>query len=120
MVIAQLKRLHSPDVYDLASFAPPDPERFSFLLQIMAGPAGEDAVESFDVVVCTPKWLDEKLGSSDLIVGRHHLIVRRYNYERLHKFVADSCLQCRGNTWAQVAGQLGRIGKWEFEDFQEY
>jgi len=64
-LIAEIKRLHSPDVYDLATFAPDDPEDFGFLLQIMAGTLGSEGEESFNVVVCTPRWVSRHFGAGD-------------------------------------------------------
>lgn len=118
MISAQIKRLHSPDVPDLAAYEPMDGERFAFLLQIIAGPSGEEGEESFDVTVCTPSWLQENLRPTDILIGRHHLIVRRYDYQGLTRFLVEYCQKCRGNSWAEVAEQLGRIGKWEFEDYR--
>src|SRR3954466_3614743 len=113
MISAQIKRLHSPDIPNLAAYEPEDRERFGFLLQIIAGPSEEDGEESFDVTVCTPGWLQQNVKPTDMLIGRHYLIVRRYNYERLMYFLVDYCQKCRGNSWTEVAEQLGRIGKWE-------
>ena len=52
---AQLKRLHSPDVWDLKSFKPDGP--FSILVEAMAGPVDAPGEESFDIIVCTYDWL---------------------------------------------------------------
>lgn len=120
MITARLKRLHSPDVHDLAAYVPVETTKFGFLLQIMAGPDGDDGEESFDVVVCTPSWLSEQLGANGILIGRHHLLVSRYNYRSLEQFIANYCDNCRGESWRDVAERLGRIGKWEFEDYQEY
>jgi hypothetical protein len=50
--------LHSPDADALAEFTPEDPEDFALLVQAMVGPRGEEAEESFNFVVCTPRWFD--------------------------------------------------------------
>lgn len=52
-MIAELKRIHSPDVDDLSSWMPED-SNFSILLQVMAGPAGSPGEESFDVHYALP------------------------------------------------------------------
>jgi hypothetical protein len=115
---AELKRLHSPDIEDLISYAPSQGGTFGFLLQVMAGPQGREGEESFDVFVCTPEWLKQNRSRADLIVGWHYLIVFEYNYERLRGFIDRYCSQCSGETWQEVAQRLGRLGKWEFEDYK--
>ena len=118
MMTAQIKRLHSPDVYDLVTYVPSPGDKFGFLLQMIVGPDGEDSEESFDLTVCTPSWLAEKLGPSELLIGRHYLLIHRYEYPRLKRFLMDYCAKCEGQSWTEVAEKLGRIGKWEFEDYR--
>ena len=118
MVTAQVKRLHSPDVGDLASYVPENPTDFGFLLQVIAGPAGARGEESFDVMVCTPRWLSQNLGPDGMLIERHYLFVSQYDYSRLERFVVDHFSNVRGQSWKEVAEQLGRFGKWEFEDYR--
>ena len=119
MIQAEVKRLHSPDVYDLATYVPDDPENFGFLLQVMVGSAGADGEDSFDVIVCTPHWLSDRLLPTKIMLGRHHLLVKQYDYTRLLQFLISFASGCRGATWEEVALRLGRLGKWEFEDYGE-
>jgi hypothetical protein len=113
-----LKRLHSPDVFDLESFSPVDPACFSFLLQAMFGPEDGDGEESFDVLVCTPAWLSGEVEREGFVAGRHHLIVREFNLEQIRSFLVGYAGTCVGRTWREVAEKLSRLGKWEFEDYK--
>ncbi len=115
---AELKALHSPDVHDLATFVPEVCDNFGFLLQAMIGPKGADGEESLDIQVCTPKWLADHHGRSALVLGRHHLVVFEYNYEHMAHFISAFCAECSGRTWQEIATRLGRLGKWEFEDYR--
>jgi hypothetical protein len=115
---AKLKRLHSPDIANLATYVPEASDSFSFLLQLIVGPEDSDGEESFDVLVCTPEWLRGKRFTSEFIVGRHYLIVFEYNYDRLLTFMDAYCSKCVGETWQTVAEKLSRLGKWEFEDYK--
>jgi hypothetical protein len=117
-VRAEIKRLHSPDVPNLMTYVPEDPGDFAFLLQITAGPVGVDGEESFDVVVCTARWISHHLGPERILVGRHYLVVDSYDYRRLEGFLRRYVGQCLGNTWEEVAIRLARLGKWEFEDYR--
>ena len=116
---AELKRLHSPDIYDLENYQPENTEKFAFLLQIMVGPEGKDGEESFDIEVCTPKWLEETYGIDDVVIGRHHLVVREYNYQRIAHVVKEFLQGCSGENWNEIAEKVSRLGKWEFEDYVE-
>jgi hypothetical protein len=115
---AELRRLHSPDIDDLEEYKPADSDCFGFLLQVMIGPAGGEGEESFDVLVCTPEWL-KRTSTKEFILGRHHLIVFRYDYKSLVSYIAPYAEECSGKTWQEVAQQLSRFGKWEFEDYRE-
>lgn len=116
---AELKRVHSPDIDDLENYRPENPEKFAFLLQAMVGPEGKEGEESFDIDVCTPKWLEETYKFEDVVVGRHHFIVREYNYERIVNAIRDFLQLCSGEDWNEVAEKVARLGKWEFEDYIE-
>lgn len=116
---AEIKSLYSLDIDDLPNYSPSDPECFNFLLRLIAGPESEPGEESFDIQVCTPKWLFEHHRREDIIMGRHYLIVMEYNYEKLVQFISEYCSRCEGSTWAEVAETLGRLGHWEFEDYRE-
>jgi hypothetical protein len=115
---ANLKRLHSSDVRDFKSFQPEMADDFGFLLQAMIGPTGAYGEESFDFQVCTPKWLERHHGKSAIVAGRHYLLVFEYNFQRLSDFISAFCTACAGGIWQEIAVQLGRLGKWEFEDYQ--
>jgi hypothetical protein len=112
-----LKRLHSPDIFDLKSFSPEDDDCFGFLLQAMFGPEDGEGEESFDIVVCTPKWLGQLLAKDIVLSGRHYLFVKEYNLETIRSFLEQYARQCSGETWQDVAQKLSRIGHWEFEDY---
>jgi hypothetical protein len=74
--------------------------------------------ESFDFLVCTPRWLSEKVKSDGYVFGRHYLIVPHYDYALIHRAVTDLCEQAQGPDWDAVANFLARYGRWEFEDYR--
>jgi hypothetical protein len=116
-VKAIVKGSISPDVNDLENYIAPDSANFGFLMQLLIGPENEEGFESFDIVVCTPQWLSETHASDDIIIGRHHLIVFEYNYDRILKKINSYIEELNENTWPALAQKIARLGKWEFEDY---
>jgi len=115
---ATLKRLHSPDVWDLKHFQPPVCDNFGFLLQLMVGSSDTAGEDSFDLVVCTPDCLKHRYHVADIVIGRHYLIMFEYDYLRLINFLEKYIAACSGNTWEDIALKLGRLAHWEYEDFK--
>ncbi len=113
---AELKHLHSPDADDLRSFVPSDPERFVVLIQAMVGPVGDESFESFDLLVCSPGWLRQQAAKGP-VIGLHHLIVDRFDYEAIATTIKAYCDGCIGASWNEVATKLNRLGRWEFDDY---
>ena len=85
---------------------------------VTAGRSGGGGEEAFDFVICTADWFD-KHASDPFVLGRHYLFVKRYDYSELVRFVVEFCSTCNAETWAVVAAKVGRLGKWEFEDYRD-
>ncbi|MGD0701507.1 MAG: immunity 8 family protein [Trebonia sp.] len=112
---AEIRYLRTPDI-NPATFTPDDPERFAFLVQMIAGPAGEKGEESFDFEVCTPGWLHERARREGPVNGRHHLIIDTFNWPALQSYFQQLVTRCPGQDWHEIAAKLSRYGHWEFED----
>jgi hypothetical protein len=69
-MLAVLKGLHSTDIADVETYLPNEADNFGFVLRAMVGPMDGEGEESFDITVCTPRWLLEKYGTSDVLLGR--------------------------------------------------
>jgi hypothetical protein len=115
-VIAEIRYLHTPDI-DPDSFVPGDPERFMFLVQMLAGPAGDRGEESFEFLVCTPGWLQDRVGHDGPITGANKVIVDSFDWPALESFFQRMASRCTGTTWRDVATKLSRFGRYEFEDY---
>lgn len=114
---ASIRRFHSPDISDLGTYKPEKADTFGFLLQVIVGPAGLEGEESFDIEVCTPKWLLQNYGQDDIVFGRHHIVVFEYQYDRFVDAITSYVETCEGASWDEVAQKLSEIGRWEFEDY---
>jgi hypothetical protein len=113
---ADLRFLHIADVWpDPEHGSPADPENFSISMQAMIGPAGGRGYESFDFGVCTPKWLAHEVEEEGYILGRHLLIVPRYDYDTIRAVIERIVRHAEGPDWDSVAAYLALWGLWEFE-----
>ena len=116
---AELKELYSLDVEcALEEFVPEQADYFELTLRAMFGPSGKEASESFQIQVCTPKWLQARCDGGDIVDGRHTLIVGEFNFARIHDYLSSLGRRCSGSNWSEVAQKLSRYGLWEFEDYR--
>ena len=115
---AALKGLYSSDFVDVETYMPDQEDNFGFVLRAMVGPMDGEGEESFDIFVCTPKWLLEKHAGSDVLLGLHKLIVFKYDYRRLWQFIEKYLMHCSGDTWEEIAHKVGLLGQWEFEGYR--
>jgi hypothetical protein len=111
---AVLKGLHSIDV-NLETFTPEDHENFGLVITAMVGPLSKEGADSFDITVCTPKWLIKECEVSGALLGLHKLIVPKYDYRHVRQFIEKFLMRCSGETWREVAGKVSLLGQWEFE-----
>jgi hypothetical protein len=105
---------------DFASFIPSDPLNFSLLVRVMAGPSDSDGEESFDVVVCTPGWFLEQVRAEGPLSGSHHLFVDEWSADLVASYLRSSISQMSGETWRDLATKIGKLARWEFEDYVDF
>lgn len=118
MIAAEVKGLYSLEVDNLEQYTPDTPDVFLLQVRAIVGPRGAPGEESFDIKVCTPGWLADMCEIEDFVVGRHYLIVARYDFVALKRNIVRLIESCSGNSWQEVAQKVARIGYWEFEDYQ--
>jgi hypothetical protein len=119
MIIPEIKSLTIDGKLFNQNFAPPNGEKFSLQIRLIAGPKEGAGEESFDFTICTPKWLDENLKEGDVLVGRHYIFVKQYNYAQIRSRIEKVVNSSSAESWQQVGAKLGRLGLWEFEDYRE-
>ncbi|HEX7131801.1 MAG TPA: Imm8 family immunity protein [Iamia sp.] len=113
-----LRASFSPDVEDLESFAPPADAPWSVYVVLLVGPDGSEGEESFGVTICNALWLEDKAKAIGVLLGRHHLVMPSFDWARAQAFIDSFLARCDGDTWPAVAARVGRLGYWEFEDYQ--
>ena len=114
---AFIRRFHSPDG-DLPLLSPRDPTNFAILIQMLIGPAIADGEESFDVLVCSPEWIALRARERGPVAGRHLLVVESFDFNSIAEFLRREVEALDEPSWEDLACKIGRLGRWEFEDYQ--
>ncbi len=94
-------------------------ETTSTLMVFAAGPLGGSGEETFQTTVCTPAGLSALVERDGVVAGRHFLFVDRIVTAQVEDFVRDRLRRMDGETWSELAGKIGRLGYWEFEDYTD-
>jgi len=116
---AILKEFYSLDIIEpLKDFRPLKTDNFGFWARMIVSEKNKGGDESFDIMICTPTWLIENHNKSDLLFGRHYLIVFEYNYQKIYSKINNFIDCIKGDSWEEIALKIGTIGRWEFEDYQ--
>lgn len=111
---AQVRTLFSPDLHvAVEDFSPDDPEDFSFLLWAIVGPADSEGEELLQLIVSTPRALQKRLGSEDVVFGRSLVIVDSPDMPRMLGAVRAEIERHEGETWRDVVSRLAHLGFYE-------
>jgi hypothetical protein len=104
----------------LEEYRPENPECFGLWVNLRIGPDGVDGAHDYQLLVCTPGWLEVTLryewGGANW--GRHMLIVLEYDSEIIKKKIISYVESCTGKDFWEMAQKVARIASWEFEDYQ--
>jgi Immunity protein 8 len=63
--------------------------------------------------------LARRAGASGRADHRHHLIVDRFDADQVRSYLTAEVEAEEAPSWKALAERIGRIGKWEFEDYAE-
>ncbi|MGY1961488.1 Imm8 family immunity protein [Nocardia gipuzkoensis] len=112
---AELKGIHSPDA-DLTDGSA-ELSADTLLVQLMIGPENAPGEESFDIVVCTPEWHAQASVARGPEPGEYTLVLDRIDLALVRRYVTDFLRDLERPTWEELATEISRIGKWEFQDY---
>ena len=116
---ATLKEMYSIELPGkLEEYLPAHPENVGLSIRLIVGPEGNDSGESFDLLVCTPDWINEQFTQVSSIWGRHMLIVPRYDHALIRQKISHQVSTCQGEDWGAIASKLARFAAWGFEDYR--
>lgn len=115
----------------IEAFVPPNAQHFGVQLQVLIGREGQRYYDSFDVTVCTPSWMAERVASGNWESFRHGYprgipesivpgcglwFVDRWSEADIREAVRVICAASSpGPDWGSVAARIGRVIPWEFD-----
>jgi len=115
----ELKGLRSLELEDnLINYWPADALNFSCWIRAMIGPKDQNGSEAFDMLVCTPTWLQNELASNKVLSGKGMIIVEEYDYDVILSYVEKKIMACNDKDWSESAIKLSRFSFWEYENYQ--
>lgn len=100
------------------AYHPADEECFGRWLTVLVGPENEEGGHLYQVLACTPEWIQREFLHTGAVWGRHMLIVSRYDQGRIRRELDHYVEGCTGDNFWEIAQKVARIGAWEFEDYQ--
>jgi hypothetical protein len=107
-----------------------DPGHFGVQAQVFIGEPGDEASDSFDLIVCSPSWFAERAARDDwedlayrltemprtVFPGAGVWFMRRWDQRAFEAALAAICTAASGGPdWGAVASRIGRLIPWEFE-----
>ena len=83
----ELKSFYCLDIEKpLKEYTPFVEDNFGFWARIIVEDKYLGGEESFDIMICTPKWILDNYKEEDVLTGQYHLIVLKYNYNNILSF----------------------------------
>lgn len=115
----ELKELRTLELEDsFKNYWPTDPVNFGCWIRTMIGPNDQDGAEAFDILVCTPVWLQNELVSNKALSDKGMIIVEEYDYDEILSYVEKKVITCNDSYWSKTAIKLSHFSLWEYEDYQ--
>jgi hypothetical protein len=113
---AAVRRLRWTDLERVAATERPE---LPTLLEMYVGPVDGVGEEQFQVLVTDVAALANVVAHERFVIGRHYLIVSEFDQHKIEEFLRKRVGSAAAQDWESLAEQVGRIGFWEFEDYEE-
>ena len=111
---AELKSLMCSD-FDMRTYVPETSDTFAFWVEMEIGPVGEESSDLFQVLVCTPRWLEKEVHKWGAQWSRSKLIINSYSFNELESFVSRAIGSIEGRDWKELVSKLRLLADWEFD-----
>lgn len=114
-MLAKVHSYQSPDIENIETHRAEG--IFHFLISVLIGPRDQEGHESFNVTICSPKWLEENI-SNFMLHGRHMVITNIFDFGSFKTFFEKTVLNLSADNWDDLAKKISHYARWEFEDYR--
>ncbi|MBP6997846.1 MAG: hypothetical protein KBB39_17055 [Phycicoccus sp.] len=114
-----LHGLSTFDVPHLRGWQPDDPDRFAEVIWIDIGHRSTRGSDQFTLRVATPAGLAGLQAHRGVVATRPLLVMDRYDYGDLWRWLEDVVTTCDGPDWRECVKRLRRYFDWEYDDMTE-
>ena len=111
-----IKYFYSSDV-DVDSYESPDPANDGVFLRMIIGDDQGRGEESFDVTVCTVRWLASQVMVEGPVFSRAYLLMPEVDLPAAMTFLRSEISKIQGATWEAVANEIAKFSIWEFDNY---
>lgn len=112
-IIPELKLLKPTDErWDLDCYRPDCDKPFCIDIQAVFTPYRSELQNEVTIEfrVCNPAWLKQTARLKGIVVGHHHLIVKKFDLPEIRKYIIAVAHRSYDESWEKVVSRLARIG----------
>jgi hypothetical protein len=104
---------------NIRTWEPDDPLNIAEVVTIDIGPKNKKASDSFTLRVATPTGLARLEGKDGIVATRPLLVMCRYDFDALWRWLEKTVSQCDAPTWPECVQKLQRYFDWEYDGYKE-
>lgn len=87
-------------------------------ISVSIGEKGRKTKDGFSIRIATPDGLRQLASESGILASRPLLVMERYSFENLWRWLNDVVVACEAETWIKCVKNLKGYFDWEFDGYQ--
>ncbi|WP_394829153.1 Imm8 family immunity protein [Pendulispora albinea] len=104
---------------NLRLWQPENPDVVAEYLYVDIGSKPGKGADTFSILVATPAGLDTLEEREGILASRALLVMKRYNFEDLWRWLERTVSKCEAETWNACVEKLRIYFQWEYENYKE-
>jgi hypothetical protein len=102
---------------NIRTWSPDNPECFAEVVSLDIGPKPGKGADSFNIRVASPAGLATLDAKDGIVAGRPLLVMQRYDYDSLWRWLEGKVAVCEAETWPACVEKLRRYFDWEYDNY---